>query len=211
MPSALSILDIVYILHTGVMGPNDRFVLSKGHGCLALYAVLAHVGRIPDAWADDFCEPRSPWQGHPERHGPVEFSTGSLGHGICAAVGMAYAKRIKGEPGRVYCLIGDGEAQEGSVFEAMRLADDLNLKNLTVIVDLNEPSRERHARRLSMFSDFIFNVDGHNHTDLKRGFQMPPRLLFAKTVKGCGIPEMEREPKAWHHRSYGLGQILEQL
>ncbi len=214
IPSCLSVLDIIHVLYSQVLGPQDHFVLSKGHAAAALYVVLAERGVIPAEWLDHFCEPRAPLQGHPEIHTPgVEFSSGSLGHGICGAVGMAYAKKVKGEPGHVYCLIGDGEAQEGSVWEAMRLVSDLYLSNITIIVDLNEPEREKHARRLVSFSNYTWELrDGHDHQKIKIAFQgVQPRVVFAKTVKGRGIPEMEEDPRAWHHRSIGLGEILERM
>lgn len=211
VPSALSILDIVWCLYDACLGPDDRFVLSKGHGCLALYAVLAEKGIIPRDWLDHFCAPRSALQGHPERGTPgVVCSTGSLGHGLPMAVGMAYAKKILGEPGTVFCLIGDGEAQEGSVFEAMRLTDELGLNNLSVIVDMNEPERARHARRLSAFVDFVWEIsDGHDHDAIRNGLKLPLRLIFAQTEKGHGIAEMAADPRAWHHRTMGLNDLME--
>jgi transketolase len=210
VPSALSILDIVYVLYTEIMGPDDKFVLSKGHGCLALYVMLAERGVIPAEWLDHFCEPGAALQGHPENSTPgVHFSSGSLGHGICGAVGLAYAKKVRGEPGHVWCLIGDGEAHEGSVWEAMRIIDDLGLSNISVIVDMNEPDRARHARRLAaFFSGSVWASDGHDHVTLRQAFGGPMRLYLLKTVKGNGVPDMEADPRAWHHRSLGLGEIL---
>jgi len=210
VPSALSILDILYVLYTDIMGPDDQFVLSKGHGCLALYVMLADRGVIPAEWLDHFCEPGAALQGHPENSTPgVAFSTGSLGHGICGAVGLAYAKKVKGGSGRVFCLIGDGEAQEGSVWEALRVIDELGLDNLSVIVDMNEPERAKHARRLAaFFPGSVWDSDGHDHATLRQAFAGSMRLYLLKTVKGKGVPEMEADPRAWHHRSLGLGEIL---
>lgn len=210
MPSALSILDIIYVLHREVMGADDLFVLSKGHGCLALYVMLAETGAIAPEALDHFCEPGALLQGHPEMGtNGVHFSSGSLGHGICGAVGLAYAKKVKGELGRVYCLIGDGEAQEGSVWEAMRLIDELELQNISIIVDMNEPERAKHALRLAAFADIQhWRSEGHDHRTLKQGFAVGHRLYFFNTTKGKGIPEMEADPRAWHHRSLGLGEIL---
>jgi transketolase len=212
-PSSLSVLDIIYVLYEHVMGEDDIFLLSKGHASLGWYAVLEHRGIIPPTWLDHFCEPGAALQGHPENHIPgVHFSSGSLGHGICGAVGLAYAKKVKSETGHVYCLIGDGEAQEGSVFEAMRLIDDLDLKNISIIVDMNEPERAKHAMRLRGFAnDQIWASEGHNHATLKMAFGVKHRLFFFNTTKGKGIPEMEQDPKAWHHRSLGLGEILERM
>ncbi len=213
IPSALSILDIVYVLHTQIMGPDDLFLLSKGHGCLALYTVLAGMGVFPSEWLDHFCEPHAPLQGHPERGVPgVHFSSGSLGHAICGAVGMAYAKKVKGEPGHVYCLIGDGELLEGSCWESLRLADELDLGNLSFSVDMNEADREKNARRAKYFVQGpVWEDDGHDHGKLKLGFGCRHRLYLLHTVKGCGIQEMEADPRAWHHKSSGLGEILERM
>src|SRR5580692_4765522 len=116
--SALSILDILYVLHNDVLGPNDQFVLSKGHGCLALYAILGLD-------MTNFCNYDSLLGGHPDRLKVpgVIASTGSLGHGIGQAVGIALAKKINGYTGRVFALVGDGECEEGSVWESFNLIE----------------------------------------------------------------------------------------
>ena len=113
IPSALSILDIIYVLYNKVMKEDDQFLLSKGHGVMALYAVLEDKGLLD--WSTKL-------MGHPRRGGAIMASTGSLGHGLPMAIGLAKAKKIKGESGRVFCLIGDGECNEGTIWESASLA-----------------------------------------------------------------------------------------
>ena len=131
IPSALSILDIIYTLYNSVMTKDDQFILSKGHGVMALYAVLEEKGLM--TWNDKL-------MGHPKRGGAILASTGSLGHGLPMAVGLALAKKIKGEAGRVFCLIGDGECNEGTTWESAMVAAHHKLDNLVVIVDQNHSS-----------------------------------------------------------------------
>lgn len=178
IPSALSVLPVIWDLYN-TMGPNDVFILSKGHGCLALYVVLAEKGILPRSELAKFCKPGAMLEGHPHIGIPgVKCSTGSLGHGIVQAVGVAYGKRLRGDTGIVHCLIGDGEAQEGSCFEALRLADEFQLKNLVVHIDMNENGRLRPRW-----------IGYHNQ-------YLRPHY----TPKGYGIPAMELDPKGWHHK-----------
>lgn len=213
VPSSLSVLDIIYVLYSYVLGSNDVFLLSKGHASLAWYVVLAHHKIIPEEWLDHFCKPNAALQGHPENSIPgVAFSTGSLGHGLPGAVGMAYAKKVKGEPGHVWCLVGDGELMEGSCWESFRLIDDLGLKNISIIVDMNEDDRKKNAYRVaSFFEGSVWISAGHDHDQLKQAFSCPMRLFLLHTIKGRGIDVMERDPKAWHHKSTGLQEILDSM
>jgi transketolase len=226
VPSALSILDILWVLYGRVMGADDRFVLSKGHGCLALYAVLEYHRGHAHSVLDRFCQPGAPLLGHPSiwwAYG-IEATTGSLGHGLPMAVGMALAKRIRGEPGRVFCLVGDGELEEGSCWEAIHIAARLCLSNLVVIVDDNgtSPNRIRGQRfrsdieaKFAAFGWFVYSADGHDHTALERVFRhgvgLEPVVVVARTVKGKGIPELERDPAAWHHRTAGLADLVREM
>lgn len=209
IPSALSILEIVHTLHVSVMraadgtlldkanwrAPGaDQFVLSKGHGCLALYAVLEACGFIT---ADDmvaFCKPGGKLGGHPcaDNVPGVWASTGSLGHGLPIAVGMAYAKTLRREKGLVFCLVGDGEMQEGSCWEALRLADDLYLENLRVIVDKNGTHDTMTLGYHQSASDALDNLAGIRDDSY--------RISLVDTVKGKGIARMEEDPDAWHRR-----------
>lgn len=212
IPSALSILDIIWILYNSVMTKDDRFILSKGHGCMALYAVLEEKGLLD--WS-------KPLWGHPKRGGAILASTGSLGHGLPMAVGLAMAKKIRNEPGRVFVLVGDGECNEGTTWESAMLAAHHRLDNLVVIVDQNHSSdRALNTGKLDdKFRAFNWNsyrVDGHNDEGLKMWIDVKdkiiddcevgsdhlvinPTAIIALTVKGHGIPFMEND-NSWHNR-----------
>jgi len=222
IPSALSILDIVWALYDKILQEGDRFVLSKGHGCLALYVVLAEKGIISSEQLADFTKHGSILGGHPDRNKVpgVVCSTGSLGHGLPQAVGIALAKKIKNETGRVYCLVGDGECNEGSIWEAAMLAAHHKLNNLTVIVDYNRSTdRAINLGDLeSKFEAFGFDVDsvqGHNCAQLGNALKSKyynPYAIMAYTIKGHGCNRMS-DP-AWHHRAPNdveLSEILQEL
>ena len=213
IPSALSILDIVYVLYTKVMKEDDVFVLSKGHGCLAHYVVLNEVGKISDEQLNSFCQYGSQIGGHPSRNEKigVTTSTGSLGHGLPMAVGIAYAKKVKNEPGNVYCIVGDQECNEGSIWESFLLAKEYALKNLTVIIDNNKSGSRSICMDdilLTLGSDLfrfdIHNPNGHNHHDLLTSFDKKnyyeTKIIVADTIKGKGINMMSESPFEWHHR-----------
>lgn len=201
IPSALSILDIVWTLYDKVMTEDDQFVLSKGHGVMALYAVLEEKGLLD--WSEKLI-------GHPKRGGAILASTGSLGHGLPIAVGLAKAKKIKGEPGRVFCLIGDGECNEGTIWESAMLAAHHKLDNLVVIVDQNTSSDRalNTGNLVGKFRAFDWvsrSVDGHNSLDLLaamiddfRNQEKSPDCLVASTIKGNGVPMMQ-SPE-WHNK-----------
>lgn len=205
IPSALSILDIVWVLHEKVMNPSDQFILSKGHGVMALYAVLEEQHRLD--WSNKL-------MGHPKRDGRfILASTGSLGHGLPMAVGLAKAKKIKGETGRVFCLIGDGESNEGTTWESAMLAAHHKLDNLVVIVDQNKSSEralstgdlEKKFEAFGFHSDttslggHILNdgYDQHLISHLKT-YSGKPYALIAQTIKGYGF-SMMRKPE-WHNK-----------
>lgn len=222
IPSAFSILDIIWVLYDSVLLSDDRFVLSKGHGCLALYAVLEEKGLIPKGSLDTFGQQGSILGGHPDRNKVpnVLCSTGSLGHGLPQAVGMALAKKIKKESGRVFCLVGDGELNEGSCWESFLLIDQYHLDNLVVIVDYNRSNIASVnlydlEAKLASFGITASSVDGHHREDLIsalrwRGY---PRALIAQTTKGRSCARMENNP-AWHHRAPNdqeLEEILTEL
>jgi transketolase len=147
IPSAFSILEIVYGFYNRfhkeqlmIEGKKHHFILSKGHGSLALYAVLSHFGIISEDWKYTFASASSEYGGHPDSNKitGVEVSSGSLGHGLPIALGIALGKRIKKEDGRVYVLVGDGEINEGSNWESFLLLGKFNLRNLVVVVDCND-------------------------------------------------------------------------
>jgi transketolase len=201
IPSALSIVDIVSVLYDKILGPDDRFILSKGHGSLALYVVLFTKGMISKEQLITFGKYGSILGGHPDRNKVpgVVASTGSLGHGLPIAVGIALAKKIKGEPGRVYCLVGDGECNEGSIWEAAMLAVHHKLYNLTVVVDYNH-STDR-ALYLGDIAD-KFRAFGF-------GGPSSPVADIVNTAKGNGCARMA-DP-AWHHRIPNATELVEIL
>lgn len=230
--SSFSILDIIYVLYKKILNvsietinnPNrDRFILSKGHASIGLYAILAEFGFIEDSELDSFCRYGSRLGGHPDRNKVpgVECSTGSLGHGFPMAVGMAMGLKIKGSVAKVYSIIGDGELNEGSMWEAILLAGNHNLSNLFCIVDYNH-STDRAvdvsslADKFRAFSWHVTTIDGHNHEDifnvLSSRFNKPCAVI-ANTIKGYGCKLMENNPE-WHHKSPNEEQLrifLEEL
>ena len=226
LASALSLVEILRVLFDNVMKydpanpkwpSRDRFILSKGHGCLALYVILAEKGFFPQAELWKFCQKDGMLGGHPETKIPgVEASTGSLGHGLSIGTGFAlHAKRSKAEY-RTFVVIGDGEANEGAIWEAAMCAGKHKLCNLTVIVDYNKNqsySNTFEVQNLEPFADkwrcFGFGVkevDGHIVDDLKTIFsKLPiepdkPSVIICHTTKGKGIKHVENNLN-WHHKS----------
>lgn len=225
--STMSLVEILRVLYDEVLRidpgdpmaeDRDRFILSKGHGCIALYAMLADKGFFPHADLRDFCRYGSGLGGHPERgHVPgVEASTGSLGHGLAIGVGIAYAtSRLRHSDARVFVVLGDGELDEGSVWESALAASHHRLANLTVIVDHNHLQSygpvvevwdlEPLAAKWRAFGFDTVEVDGHDLAELRRGLGSRgdadrPRAVIAHTVKGRGISFAESDP-SWHHKA----------
>ena len=213
--SSLSIVDILAVLYADVLEDRHRFLLSKGHAASALYATLAAHGVLdPDDVVAGYCSDGGAYAGHPERGAPgVEMTGGSLGHGPAIAVGTALADRHDGNGRRTFCLVGDGELNEGSVWEAIALAGHHRLSNLTLVVDANglqglgttgevldlEPLRPK----LSAFRFEVAEVDGHDHDALRDALRPAgtlPRAVIARTVKGNGVSFMENE-LMWHYRT----------
>lgn len=224
--SAFSILDALYVLYRAhakidpsnpAAGDRDYVILSKGHGCLALYAVLADRGFFPPEELSTFCKFGSKFGGHPDRRKipGVEASTGSLGHGLPMAVGIAKALKIKLKPNKVYCIIGDGELNEGSCWESLLLAEHHQLDNLVILVDYNHsndraidfsgPLKSSLVTKLKAFGVILEQIDGHDHQAIDCALSSnsvagTPHCIVLNTVKGMGIKEMEGNP-AWHHRA----------
>ncbi len=215
---SLSATDIVTALYFHVLrhrpsepdwSDRDRFILSKGHGAPILYAALARSGYFPVESLKTLRKMGSPLQGHPEkgRLPGVEASTGSLGQGISIGAGMALAGRLDRKAYRVYVLIGDGEANEGQIWEAANFAAHYRLDNLTVILDCNRQQLdgwtkdimdiEPLAEKWRAFKWHVVEVDGHNMDHLLSAFeeakatQGKPTLILARTVKGKGVSFME--------------------
>lgn len=225
--STLSLIEIMRVLYDDILAyrpdqpdweERDRCVFSKGHGCIALYVILADKGYFDDALLETFCTQPSILGGHPERSKipGVEASTGALGHGLSISVGMALAARMKGRRNRVFTVMGDGEINEGSVWEAAMNAGKHKLSNLTAIVDYNRlqsygltsevQDLEPLADKWRSFGFAVREVDGHNVAELRAAFKAVPfedarpSAVICHTVKGKGIPFAEGEP-AWHHKS----------
>ena len=233
IPSAFSILDILYVLYDSVLNVDpknpkktdrDYLLVSKGHSAVGLYAVLADRGFFPMSELDTFGHFNSRLGGHPDRNKVpgVEASTGSLGHGLPIAVGIAMGLGYKNELQRVFCIIGDGELNEGSMWEAILVAGEHKCKNLTCIVDYNH-SIDRSilwgdlTEKFKAFGWDTLEVDGHNHASLEEAFRRRdrerPLAVIANTIKGNGCKSMENEP-GWHHRSPNeeeLVQLLKEL
>ena len=197
---------------------RDRFVLSKGHCTPALYSILALRGYFPEKDLELFRSIKGHMSGHPDMaHVPgVDMSTGSLGQGISAAVGMAIAGKLDGAPYRVYALLGDGEVEEGEVWEAAMSAAKYGLDNLCAIVDVNGlqidgrtadvmPSEPLDAK-FAAFNWHVIKVDGHDFDALRAAFaearqvKGQPTVLIAKTVKGKGVSFMENDA-GWHGKA----------
>ena len=224
---ALSIADILTVLYFKEMNVDpknpkkedrDRFVLSKGHASAAYYATLAEKGYFPTEELIEFRKLTSRLQGHPDmRYIPgVDMSTGSLGQGLSAANGMAIAGKLDNKKYRVYCVLGDGEIQEGQVWEAAMTSSKYNLDNLCVIVDNNNLQIDGTVEEVmspypidEKFESFGFNViniDGHDFEQIIDAFEKAKKLkgkptaIIAKTIKGKGVSFMENVV-GWHGKA----------
>ena len=221
--SAFSIVDLVLFLYKNILQINpknpdsekrDKFVLSKGHGCAALYVVLADCGFFPKKLLDTFTTPGSILGGHPDssRIPGVETSTGSLGHGFSVAVGFAIANKMNKSKFKVYCLVGDEELNEGSNWEAAQIAAHHKLDNLLLIVDENKlmisgPMKDildsfSLKEKFRAFGWNTIEVNGHNFSELSEKFKLiqmkgKPTVIIADTVKGKGVSFMENK-KEWY-------------
>lgn len=195
---------------------RDRFVLSKGHGCASLYVALAEAGFFPEAWLETFYQNGSVLAGHVTQAGVpgVELSTGSLGHGLPVSVGMALSAKRRGMDYQVYCLLSDGECDEGSNWEAILFSAHHALDNLTVIVDYNKIQSlapvsetlglEPFVDKWASFGWDVVSIDGHDVSAicgaLRRQRTGQPRVIIANTVKGRGVSFMENSV-LWHYRT----------
>jgi transketolase len=234
--SSLSLVEMLRVLYDDVLDvrpaepdwpDRDRFFLSKGHGCLALYAVLADHGFFPKDELKRFCKPDALLGGHVDAHIPgIEASTGALGHGFPLGVGAAIAARMRGRTSRVVVVMGDGELNEGSVWEAALAASKHKLDNLTAVVDYNKLQSygriedvlplEPLADKWRAFGFAVREVDGHDVGALRETFAaLPfeagrPNAVIAHTLKGRGIAFAELNA-AWHHKSSLNAEALAEL
>lgn len=221
--SSFSIVDLLVYLYDKVLNidpkhpkdeKRDKFVLSKGHGCAALYVVLANYGFFPKKALKSFCTPGSILGGHPDglRIPGVETSTGSLGHGFSVAVGFALANKINKINSKIYCLIGDGECNEGSIWESAMVAAHHKLDNLVLILDDNKLLISGFAKDIldplsfkDKFNAFGWNtieIDGHKFNQIINAFKkfaknQKPTVIIADTIKGKGVSYMENK-KEWY-------------
>lgn len=222
----LSAADILAVLYFGVLRvrpaepawpQRDRFILSKGHAAAIWYAALAERGFFPVEQLSTYRQPDAALQGHPELGRPpgIEFMSGSLGHGLPGALGMALGARLAGHDGRAYALLGDGELQEGLVWEAALSAPKFRAGNLCGIIDYNHLQSggsvdtiaplEPLAAKWRAFNWHVEEVDGHDVVALLAAFERfttrangdQPTLLLCHTVKGKGVSFMEHDNK-WH-------------
>ena len=224
---ALSCADILTVLYFNQMNvdekkPNDpnrdRLVLSKGHACPALYSVLAQKGYFDKELLKTFRKIGSDLQGHPDmkKVPGVDMTTGSLGQGLSVAVGMAIASKMDRAGCKVYCIVGDGEIEEGQVWEALTAASKNKLDNLCVILDNNNLQIDGEiekvggmnnlTERFQSFGFNVINVDGHNIDNLIDAFTTAkqtkgkPSVIIAKTIKGKGVSFMENQA-GWHGKA----------
>jgi transketolase len=195
---------------------RDTFLMSKGHGCVAQYVILEKFGILTKKDIDLYCKPGGQLGVHPDYGVPgIEASTGSLGHGLGMAVGMAYADRLKGDDRLVYVVLGDGEMQEGSIWEAIMMGANLHLNKLVVFADINDfqglgRTSETHPtfypvpEKLISFGWDSVEVNGHDHLAIYDAVMNRrtdrPMLVVCRTVKGKGVSYMENVP-IWHYRS----------
>ena len=227
--SIYSMADIVAVLYADVLHHNpqnpkmperDRLILSKGHAGAGIYAALAECGYFPVKNLELHCQNGSIFSGHVSHKGVpgVEASTGSLGQGMPMAMGMAMAAKLNGQAHRVYCIIGDGECDEGAIWESALIANQYKLDNFIVTIDFNKiqsikPVEETIAlepldQKWASFGWHVIRVDGHDHTALHAAYAQArtafgggkPVVIIADTVKGKGVSFMENQV-LWHYRT----------
>ena len=225
--STFSLIEILRVLYDDILSyraddpgwpDRDRCILSKGHGCIALYTLLADKGFISPETLTTFCKPNSILGGHPEfgKVPGVEFSTGALGHGLSAGLGMALATRMQDRKSRIFVIVGDGETNEGSIWEGALSAGKHGLGNFTVLIDYNKlqsygPTEtvqplEPLADKWRSFGFGVTETDGHDVGKLRHVLKnLPltdgkPSAIICHTIKGRGIPFAENKAD-WHHKS----------
>ena len=224
VPPAFSCLDILVALYYGGhlrIDPNwpkkadrDRLILSKGHGCLALYSILENLGFFSADLLENFVTDGHMLAGHPDPEIPgVEVVSGSLGHGLGVGCGLALGAKMSGETWRVFTILGDGECDEGSIWEAAMFAPQHKLSQLTAIIDRNKLSAtdftenvislEPLSERFESFGWKVISINGHSFSEINQALSSRdsdgrPILIIANTVKGKGVTLMENSP-FWHH------------
>ena len=230
-----SMADVVAVLYGGVLrfdparpdwAERDRFILSKGHAAALLYAALAETGFFPVDWLSTYSADGSKLGGHVTAHGVpgIELSSGSLGHGLSVACGMALALRADKKPSRVFALLSDGECDEGSIWEAALFAGHHKLDNLVTVVDYNKIQSFGSISEILDLEPFadkwraakwtVTEIDGHDHAALHKRLSHiepgKPNLVVAHTTKGKGVSFMEGQ-LAWHYKSVNDEQLARAL
>jgi transketolase len=235
--TCFSMADLLAVLYGSVLRVDaarpdwpdrDRLVVSKGHGAAAIYAVLAESGFFPVDWLDTYCADGTRLAGHVTHHGVpgVEFSSGSLGHGLSLACGVGLAAKRDSRPYRAFAILSDGECDEGSIWEAALFAPHHRLDNVVAVVDYNKIQSlgtvkevldlEPFAAKWRAFGWAVREVDGHEHRQIHEALaNLPfepgrPSALIAHTVKGKGVSFME-DKLEWHYRSPDAGQLGQAL
>jgi transketolase len=207
----LSAIDTMITLHHRVMGAHDKFILSKGHAAGALYVTLWSLGVLSDADLATFHADGTLLAGHPVPgwSGHIPLATGSLGHGFPVSIGMALARELENQPGRIYCMTSDGEWQEGAMWEGLIFWAHRRLRNLTVLVDVNGwqgfgstrevASMDDLGARIESFGVRAVRVDGHDHEAIAAAARAHPgAIILLDTVKGKGVSFMENRME-WHY------------
>jgi len=232
--SALSIVDILTVLYFKVLNidarnPNfidrDKFILSKGHASSALYATLAEKGFFGKSLLDGFYLDGGLLPGHLDKESVpgIEVSSGSLGHGLSIGIGMAIANKVDQKNSKVYIICGDGELNEGSMWEAAMFAAHQKLNNLILIVDYNKLqgygktndviNLEPLHDKFQAFNWHVIQIDGHNYQEIENALlveTIKPKVIIAHTIKGKGVSYMENE-FVWHYKSPNDEQLKQAL
>lgn len=214
--SCVDILSVLYFDHLqlDIWASRDIFIMSKAHAAMALYSTLAVKGLIDECVLSGYCKNEGTLPAHLDRfsNAPIEASAGSLGHGFNIGIGMAFGFKKKNENRQVYVLIGDGESQEGSIWEGALFAGKLGLDNFTAVMDYNNLQGYGRARDLcniepvrdkwEAFGWHAQDIDGHDHDALRKALSADsegkPKFIAARTVKGKGVSFME-DQLIWHY------------
>ena len=225
LSSALSCVELMTVLYDGGIlnfdekdpenEDRDRFILSKGHACIIQYLILAETGLIPETEIYRFCKPNALLGAHPNSNkiSGIDTSTGSLGHGLAMGIGLALAAKYRGKDYHTYVILGDGESQEGSIWEGALCAGNHKLDNLTVIIDYNKLQASDAVKNISgldpladkwrAFGFQVDEIDGHDIQQVMEALQHHtegmPHAIIANTVKGKGVRMIENQ-NGWHGR-----------
>ncbi len=216
--SAFSVLEILFVIFKKYF-KKHYFILSKGHAAIGVYAVMNHFKFLNKKDYKSFCKLNSKLGGHPDstKLPNLNFSTGSLGHGLPVSSGLAYGLKLRKDKRKIICLMGDQELMEGTTWESLHIINNYKIKNILIIIDRNHSDFRsikfiKLKKKLSVFCDKILEVDGHNIKLLTKTINKALvnkntfHILIANTIKGKGIKSMENNP-AWHHKAPSKKEI----